>query len=112
MSLRWPRYLPRFPAILLMPTVLTAWALLWVHQDEMGIAWWSNFPLTFWVVDFDTGPDISGEVGWSILGVWGFLVDTSLALAAAWAPAMALDRLLFPWIRRRRRRHRAAGEPE
>ncbi len=87
MRLRWPRYLPRFPAILLIPTVLTAWALIWVHQDQDRFTGWgSNFPLRFLVADWDFGP----------------------ALVVAWALAMAVDRLLFPLLRGRRRPETAA----
>ena len=57
----------------------------------------------------DSGPlsglsDPGEEYGWSIIGVKGSLVDTSLALAAAWAFAMTVDRLVFPLLRRRRGR--------
>ena len=113
MSVRWSKYLPRFPAILLMPTVLTACALLGVYQDKDRFAGWgSNFPLRFLVVDLDIDPFVPGEeYGWSIFGVWGFLVDTSLALAVAWALAMAFDRLLFPLARRLHRKKPEQGEP-
>ena len=120
MRLRWPKYLPRFPAVLLMPTVLAAWVMLWVHpMDEVSgwkWGWGSDFPLRFIVTPYDTDP-VSALVnpgqayGWSIMGVRGFLVDIFLALAAAWAPAMGLERLPIPWIRGRRR-HKRATPPE
>ena len=81
MSCCWRSYLPRFPAVLLVPTVLTAWASFWVRQDEIGFDWVSPLSFRSWEDDFDFG----------------------LALAVAWALAMAVDRLVFPWIRRSRR---------
>ncbi|MCZ6688626.1 MAG: hypothetical protein O7H41_03385 [Planctomycetota bacterium] len=42
MRLRWPKILPRFPAILLMPIVLAIWALLTVHsQGQGGMGWFA-----------------------------------------------------------------------
>ena len=85
MSSGWPRYLPRFPAVILIPTVLTAWALFWVRQEEIGFGWVSNFPLRSWGGDF----------------------NFHLALAVAWTLAMAVDRLVFPLLRGKRRQERA-----
>ena len=110
MRLRWTRWLPGFPAILLMPTVLTTWASLTVH-GHFGMGWGSNFPLRFVVVNLDFGQFGPGvNYGWSIFGVWGFLVDTSLALAVAWALPMAVDRLVFPLVRRLYRKKPEQGE--
>ena len=73
MTFRWPKFLPRFPAILLMPTVLALWTSL---NRLVGFGWWSNSPLRIVVI------------------------DASLAVAAAWALAMAVERLVFPLVRR------------
>ncbi len=100
MRFRWPRYLPRFPAILLLPTVVTAWALLWVHYENEWLGWTSNFPLEFYVVDLNySNPDL----GWSILNVRNFLVATTVALAAGWiATRLRTQTPARPAPRRRR----------
>ncbi len=97
MSVRWPRYLPRFPAILIMPTVLFTWdnRARTHYSHGIFIRGW-DWPMEFMV--------FRDEVwGWLLYGVGQFIIDVSLALATAYLLAMAVDRLVFPLIRRRRR---------
>ena len=104
MSIRWPKYLPRWPAVLLLPAVLAAWALQcsipWVCGSSYGI----GFPLPFRRHD--------GHWGWSPLKLDNVLIDLTLALVTAYTLAMVVDRLVFPLIRGRRRQERTApSEP-
>ena len=93
----------------MMPIVMTMWVAIFVHPYSLGVAGWaSDFPLSFWIGDI--GTQRGRDYGWSIGGVWGFLVDTSLALAAAYLIAMAVDRLLFPWVRARQGMDRAPDD--
>ncbi len=108
MSVRWPRYLPRFPSFLLLPTIVVPWAVLGAEPSLWGWEW--RFPLTFCVWNVP-------NLGWSIIGVVGFVVDTSLVMAVAWAFAMAVERLAVPYFRWRfgtrdsARAQRRPGEP-
>ena len=104
MKRRWPRFLPRFPALLLVPTVLGAWVPLcfafphpYRFRDAIG------FPLHFKI-----GNWWRYESGWHSPGAFEFYpvrltVDIGVALATAYAAAMTLDRLVFPLLRGRRR---------
>ena len=118
--------MPRFPAMFVLLAVLAAWVVLcaaprrdsltpWFHIHEVGHDGLfpkdaRGFPFVF-VETIDergtgTGFDFARRHHAGL-----FLADLALALAAAWAPAMTLDRLLFPWLRRRRRTEQAPGEP-
>lgn len=94
MSFRWPRHLPKFPAVLLVPAVLALWAgLCSVYRD--GPSSWDGgwgVPLRFdgWWPGMSSPPPA--------FRVTPFLIDLTLALAAAYLIAMAVDRLLFPAI--------------
>ena len=106
MRSRLRRWLPGFPAVLAMPVGIVAWAGIWADTNYHGEKQWLfDFPMRFVV------GDVPGY-GWTIWGVEALLVDSILALAVAWALAMAVDRLVFPFIRRRRRSERATpSEP-
>ncbi len=100
MRFRWPRFLPKFPAVLLAPALMAALAFSGAEKQPGWPIWDWKFPLKFTIAY-----EYSVKA-WAIVGVGGFLVDTSLALAAAWALAMAVDRLVFPLLQRRRRQGR------
>ena len=133
MRLRWPRFLPGFPAVLLMIPVLGLWAFVCTvprGEDQMAHRR-RGFPLVF------TGrrevrelePQVVAAIrkqapeffraqegkpilvnGWAGFKVTWFLLDLIIALAAAWGFAFAVDRLVFPTIRAARRRKRGTGE--
>ena len=127
MSFRWPRFLPRFPALVLMPAVLGLWIVLCIGGSSYewsplypetiflaGSPWeggpWDNprgFPFTFsgrWELGVSEWHFWSGfQIGW-------FLLDLIIALAVAWAFPMFIDRVVFPLIRGKRQRHRGTGE--
>ena len=119
MSIRWPRFLPRLPALLLIPALVPAWAsLMWGPESshhgygyERGYE--RGFPLVFEV--YSKKP-LSHRYTWnqSIAAVEitidrgelaefrvpHFLFDLAVALVVAYLFAMAVDRLLFPLVRR------------
>ncbi len=99
MRLRWPRYLPRFPAVLLMPVALAAWML----QGLPGLfgAWELGYGWPFEV----TGPFHVGS--WLSRRDMIWQVNCWSGLAMAYLLAMAVDRLVFPLLRRRRGQERA-----
>ena len=96
--LRWTRLLPRFPAVLLVPAALAAWAAL----CYIYLGGWEEpaFPLPFW----------GGRHHGSYIRVDNILTDLFLALATAYTFAMVVDRLVFPAIRAGRRRKRGREE--
>ncbi len=116
MSFRWRRFLPRYPAVLLVPTTLALWAALcFLPREHPGR------PLLFTALE---EPLYERGVPLAFFGVWRelepnhfkydagfqlspFLIDLALVLAAGWAFAMAVDRLVFPWVRSRKERKRA-----
>ena len=99
----WHKFLPRFPAVLLIPGLLMVWAMFClvplVSADLRGDTdFLFGFPVSFVHTDgarfFRFSPP-------------RFLVDLTAVLASVYAIAMAVDRLVFPFIRRRRRPERA-----
>ncbi len=135
MRLRWPtKYLPSFPAILLVPAVLGLWATLCIADSEYewssislpgtrvisippeGVEPWYNprgFPFTFsgsWE-ERETKPvgvEVYDEIGFKIH--W-FLVDLIIALAVGYLLAMRVERSLFPLVRRLLGKKAEEGEP-
>ena len=102
MRLRWPKYLPRFPAILLVPAVLVAWAgaCYFPHVDLESS--YFGFPKPFYwhlqradLSDFDVGP---------------LVIDLTFAMATAYLVAFGVERFVFPAIRARQGRKRGTGE--
>ncbi|MCZ6691115.1 MAG: hypothetical protein O7H41_16125 [Planctomycetota bacterium] len=117
MRFRWPtKYLPSFPAVLLVPVVLAVWAGLCRFPrggwSEGGYTFLESkgFPFVFEVemlVMLEGGTSVVACAFW-----WGrLLIDVVIALLVAYMMAMAFDRLLFPMIRRRLRRQADPGEP-
>ena len=98
MSFRWPKYLPGYPAVLLMPTVLAIWAILCfsIHPHLLRKEDHWGFPLTF-----STGGSI-----WP----FPFLIDLTIALLVAYAVAMIVQDFVFPMLRSLQRRKRGQGE--
>ncbi len=116
MSLRGARHLPGWPAVLLVPAILGLWAALCaqprllteypypVDAYRTGMLAW-GIPFTFCGDLRQHGPD-----RWIYTRAFQpvpFMADLTIALAAAWTLAMAVDRLVFPFIRRRQRPDRA-----
>ena len=105
MSLRWPKFLPRFPALLLTPMILGYW-LLWgmAGVDKSlpiaGAVFEWHFPMKATVCHLS-------RYGWCVLSLGALLVDATLALAVAYGLPMLFDRLLFPLLRGRRRQEPA-----
>lgn len=107
MRFRWTKYLPGWPSALLIPGLLMVWAMFClvplVFADLRGDTdFLFGFPVSFVHTD---------DAGFFRFSRPRFLVDLTAVLASAYAVAMAVDRLVFPWIRRRHRGHRAPGEP-
>ena len=96
MRLRGPKYLPGWPAILLVPVILGVWVTLCMipegtPRDMRG------FPVTFlggWEPDGFGG---YRQVGFRVIR---FLIDLTLALGTAYILAMTVDRLILPLVRR------------
>ena len=109
MRFRWPRFLPGFPAVLLMPAILAAWAILCsIPRYSVTDPWFprQGFPLAYWTTWDDPG---------SVHDFFGFrasrfVFDLGFALAVSWLFALAIDRLVFPAIRAARRGKRGTGE--
>ncbi|MCZ6688501.1 MAG: hypothetical protein O7H41_02740 [Planctomycetota bacterium] len=103
---RWTRYLPRFPAVLLVPVVLVLWAGLCSVYRGGPSSWDGGWgvPLRFdgWWPGMSSPPPA--------FRVTPFLIDLTLALAAAYLMAMAVDRLLFPAIGSTPRRKLRQGD--
>ena len=134
MRLRWPRFLPGFPAVLLVPAVLGRWARLcgtnshydWSSLSDRDDLWvpvhpergpmhmqgepWNNprgFPFRY---SGSFEPWEGGGYVWSGFQIHWFLIDLTIALTVAYLFAMVIDRLLFPAIRARQGRKRGTGE--
>jgi hypothetical protein len=110
MRSRWTRFLPGFPAVLLVPAVLLLWLSLWLFMEDRDLLGWQfhgfGFPLPFegwW-------PRIGGR---TVRGfhVAPFVFDLSLALATAWLLPLALDRFVFRPIRAARQK-KSATQPD
>ena len=123
MNLPRIRFLPRFPAVLLVPAVLGLWVVLcitrtpydWSSLWRSGVgsyirSWWDGgpglnargFPFTFygtWELD-----EVDQIYRWTGFQIGWFLLDLIIALAAAWGFAMLIDRVAFPLIRATHRR--------
>ena len=137
MSIGWPKFLPRLPALLLIPALVPAWAsLMWGPESshhgygyERGYE--RGFPLAFEVYRTDATPSIVGTPyivrrspkTWSVVlasfdhaertEFWlsHFLVDLAVALVVAYILAMAVERFLFPLARRLHGKKPEPGEP-
>ena len=122
MSLRWRRYLPRFPAVLVLIAVLGIWFVVCTaprrdpldtqvfHREPGTEGLVRRDPMGFPFVFAETKDESAPGVGFRIVRHYDagiFLVDLALALATAYFLAMVLDRLVFPWLRRRRQQERA-----
>ncbi len=103
MRVRWPRYLPRFPAVLLVPAILGLWLSLCTVPREHSLPWLRytpghEFPHEFGVpfafdgVLRELEPGQSYHAGFQF---GPFIIDLALALAVAWGLSMAADRLLL-----------------
>ena len=118
MRLRWPKCLPGYPAILLVPAVLAGWAVLcfvppadWILGGGWELERTNGFPFEYTVVRIDTDPTGSVTVTIWIQTLWHLLVlDAVLAATTAWLFPLAVDRLVFPAIQAARRRKRGRGE--
>jgi hypothetical protein len=90
------RFIPRFPAILLVPAVLAAWAVRCAFpQVILGEHYYSyGFPLRFYGwVEHRTATTWGAYYAGFRLGP--FLVDLLLASGVAWLSALCLEWLLF-----------------
>ena len=117
MRLRWPRFLPGFPAILLVPAVLGFSVTLNSARLEARAGNPSyGFPLTFKGY-FEVRGFLPGTARILAVDFYEYefritplLIDLIIALTVAYSLAMAADRLVFPAIRGGRRRKRGSGE--
>ena len=117
MRIRWPRFLPGFPAVLLVPVVLGLWIWLcmtpqieprgkWQWDWNAGrgrefIRVWKGkrgVPFAFLGHKMDPrrGAHTPRRYGFKPIP---FTADLAIALAVAYGLAIALDRLVFPAIR-------------
>ena len=125
MRLRWPtKYLPRFPAILLVFAVLGLWVVLSTAKpgNMVGIikTWHPHFgsvakdgygfPFVFIGVLFVYGPDPPVYLSYGF-NLYALAADLALALATAYLVAMGAERLLFPLARRLLGKKSEQGEP-
>ncbi len=101
---RWVRFLPGHRAILLAPVALVTWAMLCyvLGLGYGGLGW--GFPLVY--LNLEMGR-VCVDFSFRVVP---FLVDLLLALVAAWVIAMAVDRLVFPWVRARQGVDRAPDD--
>ena len=105
MSWRWPKFLPGWPAVLLMPVVMAAWAI----PCYVPKGWWSvggrlyqetrGFPLAFKTFYFEMPAGGNPIVGLTYQ-LHLLVIDIALGVIAAYGIAMILDRLIFPLLRR------------
>ena len=93
MSVRWPRYLPRFPAIVLIP-VIAAW---WFVNGFQSHLWGSLFFI--WIFPLETHLTYMSRSGWYLQFKGAFVVDLATFLVVGYVAAIAADRVLFPYIR-------------
>ena len=111
MSIRWPRFLPRLPALLLIPALVPAWASVMWKTEASCRGYERGYPLVFetyrtevrMVVHWRTATTLTiapGHTDRSEFQLPHFMFDLVIALAVAYTLAMAVDRLLFPLVRR------------
>ena len=95
MTRPWKDYVPRLPAALLIPAFFGCWfwSGLRLGRTEWFFKW--EYPIPSILIRYP-------KSGWTLHYDVAFLVDTSISLAAGYVAAMVLDRLVFPFIRRRR----------
>ena len=120
MRLSWRRDFPGWPAILLIPAVLGAWA--WVCAMPLtdlgaasGAEWHrgGGVPYEFWrpkLIQISPRvwrPPARGEDSGYRFKPVPFIADLAIALALAYGLAMVMDRGVFPWLRRRQGQERA-----
>ena len=132
MTFRLRKYLPGWPAFLLVPAVLGLWVVLFIPHTETD---WSSlgipgrrlsslqnaelesrykpqgFPFTFsagWEAQITSRQAVYRWTGFQM--TW-FLLDLIIALTVAYLFAMAIERLLFPLARRLHRKKPEQGEP-
>ena len=121
-SISWPSFLPRLPALLLIPAFVFIWASLLWGPETSRQGYERGFPLVFEVyrprVVWDPLrlPKTWAEKAQckrdrSEFRVLHFLFDLAIALVVAYLLAMAVDRLLFPLARRLHRKRPEQGEP-
>ena len=127
MRARWTRWLPGFPAVLLIPAIVVGWALLlWVPEGyalwELEEPWSSHrgFPVAFerifrgQATRYDPPSGLVRRIWFSTMSdfrISYFLIDLAIALAVAYLLALAVDRRLFPLVRRLYRKNPEPGEP-
>ncbi len=102
--------LPRWPAILLVPAILGMWAALCALPRGHPLPtplYERGVPFAFIQVLEPRSDYPNYSEYHTVLRFTPLLVDLAVALAAAYLLAMAVDRLVFPWIRRRRRQARS-----
>ncbi|MCZ6691549.1 MAG: hypothetical protein O7H41_18320 [Planctomycetota bacterium] len=112
----WSRFWPRFPALLLVPTILATWVAACVLELYPS-NWWDygsgwGFPMRFygrWNVPIQVDSLRTGIYHGFRLDA--FLFDLELAIIAAWLFPVLLDRLVFPLLRGKRRARQGHGEP-
>ena len=102
----WSRYLPGFPAVLLVPVILLVWVGLCSvpgrETDYLRSAGFMSYgfpyPIRSYLYDVAGGR----PVALTNFSIPVFLIDLFLALAAAYFVAMVVDRLVLRWVRSRR----------
>ena len=97
MRFRWPRYLPKFPAVLLIPVILGWWFISGIMHAPPGVP-----PgLMHFVWEFPRSVVLlhTPRVGWLVVNRAAFVLDVATFLAAGYIAAMSVDRLLFPLVR-------------
>jgi hypothetical protein len=109
------RWLPGFPAILLIPALVLGWVSLWWAPEVADGYYERGFPLTFETyeescelfIEFPrSGVTMdSFFVQEAEIRISHFLVDLAVALAVAYALTLGADRLLLRRLRAGRRRH-------
>ena len=120
MSIRWPRFLPRLPALLLIPAVVFAWAALLWGPESSRQGYERGFPLVFENYRAERGffwqegttifiTPVHSD--WSEFQLSHFIFDLVIALVVAYVLAMAVERLVFPLIRRLHTKKPEQGEP-
>lgn len=118
MRSRWSRFLPGWPAALLVPAVLAYWAVLcFVPPAYVGVGeYWvlestNGFPFEYTVPGVDIDPTGGVTVTFYIDILWELLVlDAVLAATAAWFFALAVDRFILHPIRAARMKKHGLGE--
>ncbi|MCZ6688249.1 MAG: hypothetical protein O7H41_01395 [Planctomycetota bacterium] len=98
---RWAGFLPRYPAILLMPAVLVVWAVLCTYfrgtyylgpRTKLASGWIGHgFPLPFYAMWWGPDPVYTG------FRLTPYLVDLLLAVVVGWVLAWGTDRPVQKW---------------